>query len=799
MRKILFISFLAAFFGISPAFADEDLSLGVPSTYPRRPKIGLALGGGGAKGMAQVGVLKVMDEVGIPIDYISGTSIGSIMGALTSLGYSADQLDSTVRQIDWAVYMRDNVPDKYLSYQAREDKSRYLFTIPFSTEAPLGQKLDKIAGKSDDAKKFNVLSTLPGGLVSGNSVVNLLNTLSVGYQDSLNFITDLPIPFSCVAINLVDGSQEVITSGKLPYAIRSSMAIPGVFPPVRSKGKVLIDGGMVNNFPVDVCRQMGADIVIGVNLANEKATEDELNSLPQLLAQLLNVLTSPTTEENVKLCNIYVHPDMEGFSSMSFDSESVDELIRRGYQAADAQRENFIKLKKLLDSFPEPPSKGKKFRKAKSIMTSTIIIDSISIEGYSHAEQTWLLRKMDIKPGVEYQGIKLEEAANFLKGMGIFSKVAFDTTPTDEENHYNVTYHLEKSKSHYLKLGMRLDTKEVLTAFVNFGWNENKLQGFRFGLNAKLSYNPDINIYGSYCAPAMIRANLDFNFRKSQYVTWSEGYEVGNRKYSKQSLRLYLSQFRTSRFGFKLGVAGEYYVTRLTYNPEEPDPEGFTLASTNFAYFKAFGEFGVNNLDKEYFSTRGIKADLKADWNFTDFGAAERYGLDYKFIGFGSARLRFQSYIPTFDGRFVIAPQVYMRALFGPSIPLLGGYDALQWSYFGGDIAGRYFEDQLPFVGTNTVQHANDNVVIGRVDFRYRIAGPHYVSLLANALYSFELVEGTDYLIDMMSWGAALRYSLDMAFGPICVDLLWKDKAQFSYLTGKQSRFSIYISAGFNF
>jgi len=798
MRKTLLTSLCAALIAVSSAFAQEDLSQGVPSNFPRRPKIGLALGGGGAKGMSQVGVLKVMAEVGIPIDYISGTSIGSIMGAMTALGYSADQLDSIVRNIDWAQYMRDDVPDKYLSYQAREDKSKYLLTIPFSTDRTLRQGINKITGR-EDIKKISVLSTLPAGLVSGNSIMNLLNTLAVGYQDSLNFIKDLPIPFSCVAINLVDGSQEVITSGKLPYAIRSSMAIPGVFPPVRSKGKVLIDGGMVNNFPVDVCRQMGADIVIGVNLANEKASEDELNSLPQLLGQLLNVLTSPTTAENVKLCNIYVHPDMQGFSSMSFDSESVDELISRGYAAADAQRENFIKLKQLLDKFPASPDKGKKFRKAKSVMTSTIIIDSISIEGYTPAEQQWLLRKMGIKKGEAYQGRVLEEATSLLKGMGLFRNVSFDLSPSIQQDHYNVTYRLEKSESHYLKLGLRFDTKEVVAAFLNFGWNENRIQGFRFGLNAKLSYNPDINVYGSYCAPALVRATFDYNFRKSEYSLWSNGQEIGTRKYNMQMLRLYVSQFRTSPVGFKLGLAAEHYVTSIMYNLDQTG-ERFSYPSAKFGYLKAFGEFGVNNLDKEYFSTRGIKADVKAEWYFSDFGANKRYDINEKFRGFGTARLRFRSYIPTFDGRFVIAPQVYMRSLFGPSYPIEGGYNELHWSYFGGDIPGRYIEDQLPFIGTNSVQFANNNVAVGRVDFRFNVVGPHYVSLLANGLYSFEFskIRGGQY-VDMTRWGAALRYSLDMPFGPVYVDFLWSNKSQFSYLSGKQSYFGLYLSAGFNF
>jgi len=474
-------------------------------------------------------------------------------------------------------------------------------------------------------------------------------------------------------------------------------------------------------------------------------------------------------------------------------------LIRRGYEAADAQRENFIKLKELLDSFGAVPADSRNLRKAESIMTKMITLDSVAVEGATAAEQRWLLRRMGIKSGGEYCGKKLQEAAESLMGIGIFSNVAYDTTPCEENGHYKVSYRLERSKSHYLKLGLRFDTNEAVAALLNFGWNENKLQGFRFGLNAKLSYNPNITVYGAYCAPALIRINLDYNYRKSEYSILAYGEEHGTRKYNRQILRLYLSQFRTSPVGFKLGLAGEYSVNKTNYNLEHPIGL-ITLPSSHFAYANAFGEFGVNNLDTEYFSTKGIKADLKTDWFFSDFGACKRYNIPYSFLGFGSSRLRFLSYIPVSQGRFVISPQVYARVLYGPSIPLEGGYDALHWSYFGGDMAGRYFEDQLPFIGTNFVSSAYDNVAIARVDLRYNIAGPHYVSLLANALYSCEFSENNnnDYL-DMMQLGAALRYSLDTSFGPISLDFQWTDKPQFSFLTGKSTRFSLYLSAGFNF
>lgn len=219
-----------------------------PKKQAERPKIGLVLSGGGAKGSAHIGVLKYFEEIGLPIDYVTGTSMGSIIGGMYSLGYSANELDTLISNLDWSIYMSNNISRDKMSSDDRIRKSTYLLTIPFNFKD----------GESDHIftgiDRHDFLSSLPSSFIDGSKLTNLFNGLCVGYQDSMSF-NDLPIPFACVATNIRDGKEVVLRSGSMPIAMRASMAIPGVFEPVRINGMHLVDGGLVNNIPVDVCKR----------------------------------------------------------------------------------------------------------------------------------------------------------------------------------------------------------------------------------------------------------------------------------------------------------------------------------------------------------------------------------------------------------------------------------------------------------------------------------------------------------------------------------------------------------------
>ena len=289
-------------------------------------KVGLVLSGGGAKGVAHIGVLKVLEEAGIPIDYIAGTSMGSIVGGLYAIGYDARCLDSLVRVQNWPFLLSNRVYRYDLPFSEKEKDEKYLLSIPM-----LRSKLIQ----------------MPAGFISGQNIYNLFSELTLGYHDSLSFM-NLPIPFSCVAANLVNGEEVILNSGNLPLSMRASMAIPGVFSPVVLDSMMLVDGGIANNYPVDVMREMGADIIIGVDVSAGLRTMNELHSVLDIVDQLTNFLGMEKYEENVRLTNLYIKPDIEPYSAASFDPVAIDTLILRGERAARAKWDEIVRLKEQL-------------------------------------------------------------------------------------------------------------------------------------------------------------------------------------------------------------------------------------------------------------------------------------------------------------------------------------------------------------------------------------------------------------------------------------------------------------------
>ena len=269
------------------------------STAVKRKKVGVVLSGGGAKGMAHIGVLKVLEKAGIPVDIVTGTSIGSIVGGLYAIGYNAHSLDSMVRTQDWTYVITDKEDLRKQSLLDRKKQNTYLFNTGLTI------------GKRDMSA---------GGLIRGKNLAELFQKLFVGYTDSLDFNKDLKIPFACVATNIMDNSEVVFHSGRLPQAIRASMSIPAAFSPVRIGDMVLVDGGLKNNFPVDVARGMGAEVVIGITLNGKPKTAEDITGTMKIVGQIIDVNCVNKYDENKALSDLWMNVDPHGYSTASFTS-----------------------------------------------------------------------------------------------------------------------------------------------------------------------------------------------------------------------------------------------------------------------------------------------------------------------------------------------------------------------------------------------------------------------------------------------------------------------------------------------
>ena len=298
-------------------------------TTPRK-KVGIVLSGGGAKGVAHIGAIKVLEELDIPIDYIAGTSIGAIIGGLYSIGYTSEQLEIIVKQTNWIDLLTDKISRDAIPFPVKLDDSKYLISLPINNN-----------------KKS-------GGIIKGRNISQLLQQLTESYNETINF-DSLPIPFACIATDMATNQKEVIRSGKLSEAMRASMAIPIIFTPLYSDKKVLIDGGFKDNLPIDVVKSMGADIIIAIDAQSELATSDKLQAVPDVVNQLmLMICQSELDIDKIKQVDSYIKVNVEGYNAASFSNEAIDTLIIRGKNAA---RANYISLLSIKDKVGIVPSK----------------------------------------------------------------------------------------------------------------------------------------------------------------------------------------------------------------------------------------------------------------------------------------------------------------------------------------------------------------------------------------------------------------------------------------------------------
>ena len=302
-----------------------------------RPKVGLVFGGGGAKGAAEVGVLKVLEELDIPIDYIAGTSIGAIVGGLYACGYSADQLEAFFREQEWLSLIGNRNIAFENDILETHDGTTYLFGFPIS-----GKK--KSHFDDDFVEGF--------GLLRAEQVSYLLDSLTSKYNNIGDF-DKLPIPFRCVAVD-INSQEEVIMNGcELELAMRASMAIPGIFKPVKWNGHTLVDGGMLNNLPVDVVKLMGADIVIAIDLEqNQHKTRDfslkETFGIGGILDWAVSRPDWKKAEENRKDADVYICPKLAKYGPESFNENSIDDMIQLGESAARNHIKELKAIKKRI-------------------------------------------------------------------------------------------------------------------------------------------------------------------------------------------------------------------------------------------------------------------------------------------------------------------------------------------------------------------------------------------------------------------------------------------------------------------
>ena len=366
-----------------------------------RPKVGLALSGGGSLGMAHVGVLKVMEEAGLRPDYITGVSMGSIVGAMYSLGYSADSLHFLFKTADWNLILSNNIPEDKVIFTEKKYFNNSILSLPVSS------------------RKVR----FPSGLINGQQIEKALGYYAWAAAD-INDFSKLPIPFLCLGTDLISLKKVVLSKGYLPDAIRASMTVPSIFTPIKIDTAVLIDGGFIRNIAVSELKDMGSDIIIGSYTGFHRYSENELQTVSGVLKQLSFFNTVNDYTEQKKLIDILIEPYVKDLSSTVFTN--TDSIIQRGYKAALPFREKFKRLADSLNLI------GLQQPAVSLLNKNSYAFDIIEINGNEIISDDQILGILDIKTGEQIEKDLLSEKIDLLYGRSWFEKVKYRIIPGND-------------------------------------------------------------------------------------------------------------------------------------------------------------------------------------------------------------------------------------------------------------------------------------------------------------------------------------------------------------------------------
>ena len=761
MKKFLVLAMAALMCGTASAHE-------VDSAAAPRKKVAVVLSGGGAKGMAHIGVLKVLEKAGIPVDIVTGTSMGSIIGGLYSIGYNSHSLDSMVRVQDWSYVITDKEDLRNQSISDRKKQNTYFF----STGVTLGKK-DMNAG----------------GIIKGKNLAELFQQLCIGYTDSLNFSTDLEIPFACVATDIITNDEVVFHSGRLPQAMRASMAIPAAFSPVRIGEKVLVDGGLKNNYPADIARQMGAEVIIGVTVQGAPKVAEDMGGTMSIISQIVDVNCKNKVEDNLAITDLHMQVDTKGYGSASFSPAAIDTLIRRGEEEATRHWDQIIALKKVIgidDSFkPRPLTPVRP-----EVMTEKHRIISVSFENMTPQDERFLRQKFHLNRG-DIIDARLEQEITTSMRIDLFYQTAeCSIIPVKEQplsaprsirpdivekwessDGVQVVLRAGNRKSVQFHAGFRYDTEEY--AAVQLGLDIPLKTAVPISTDITLRLGKRLMAKGELTVHprSFIRPMITYAFRRNDVDIYREGDRDYNIRYNQFQAEIIPINHNLRHFNIQYGLRWDYMHYRNILGTET-SIQGM-LKNEHFYSYHA--RVNYNSEDNWYFPTRGAR--FKAEYSYLTDNFAK---LDGK-PGMSDVNANWRMSFSIGD-RFTFQPMLYGRLLFGTVIPPTFG------NTIGTEWFGHYIEQQMPFAGVGNIEYIDHQFVAAQLQAQQRIGSSSYVLLRVAGGQQGDKVKN---LLDRRTLlGVQVAFYYSTILGPVGATAGYSNRTKSPYL---------YLNLGYEF
>lgn len=720
MKKLLLFVSLLIF---------TQISLGQEN---QRPKVGLVLSGGGAKGLAHIGVLKVIDSLGIKVDYIAGTSMGAIVGGLYASGYNAEQLDSIFSKIDVDALLQDYTPRESKSFYEKRNDEIYALTLPFN--------------------KFKL--GLPSGLSKGLYNFNLISSLTQQVSHIRDF-DELPIPFLCIATDAETGEKVVLDSGILAQNMIASGALPTLYSPVEMNGRLLIDGGVIDNYPVEELKARGLDIIIGVDVQDGLKTREELKGVTSVLAQINNFSMIEKMEGKQKATDIYIKPDIKGYTVVDF--EKGNEIIAKG-------KEKALEFIKELAPYGNSNSKNDK----KIVFQDSIYIKDIVFNKLDNYTRAYIVGKLKFKRNTKISNAQLQKGILNLNATQNFSAINYSFEKMQDGDKL-ILQLKENDNNTFLKFGLHYDDLFKSGILVNYTKKrliaKNDVASLDVILGDNIRYNFDYYIdngfhwsFGFNSKLTTFNRNITSNIADD--VVFNTTANAINVDFFDLSNQAYLQTIFAQKFS--LGGGLEFKVLKLESETLENTDPVFDSSD----YLSVFGFVKYDSFDKKYFPRTG--------WNFNSEIRSYVYSSDYKNnferfsvakADFGVAQTVFKNMTLKFqtEGGFAVGERSISYFDF-----ILGGYGFQQ------------VNNIKPFFGYDFLSIAGDSYVKLLLTADYEIFKKHHLNFSANFANVgnkiFDTIE--TWFVQPNYSGYSFGYGMETVIGPVEIKHSWSPETK---------------------
>lgn len=718
------------------------------------PKVGLVLSGGGAKGLAHIGALKIIDSLGVKIDYVAGTSMGAIVGGLYASGYSGHQLDSIFQNIDFDKIINDDLPRVSKAFYERDNSEKYAVSLPF-----------------DDFK-----IKLPSALSRGQNTYNLLSRLTLHLSD-IDHFDKLPIPFFCIATNIETGKQMMLEKGNLTQSMMASSALPSLFQPVTINNEVLIDGGVVNNYPIDELRAKGVDVIIGIDVQDGLLNRGELTSAPDVLIQINNFRTIKAMGTKIKKTDIYIKPDIKDYSVVSFDEGS--EIINNGMQAA---LQNLESLKVLPKNSPDEKQGFRILKQQDSITMNKFVFD-----GENDYSRAYVLGKLKFKPNEKISYDEFGKGINNLVATNNFDSFQYELTPSENYEGYNFYGKLTESKHKtFLKLGLHFDDLYKSAALINITRKQlffnNDIASFDFILGDNVRYNFEYLIDKGFYWSVGLRSRYNtFNKNISAQLLLDDteidaiGINKIGVELQDQTNQFYLQTLFRKDFALSLGVEHKRLeIKSETLSTRNPNDD-FVFENTD--YGSVFADLKLDTYDNKYFPKRGVYFN----GNIHLYLFASNFNEDFDNFSIAKADI---GYAFSSSEKLAINLQASGGFKFGD-----GSTQALDFAL--GGYGNNLINNFIPFIGYDFISLTGNSYVKASAVADYEIFKKQHIILEANWANVDDNIFKTGEWFSLPDYrGYGLGYAVETLVGPIQV--------KYSY-SPEQKRSVWFFNVGFWF